>query len=430
MAHARQAFPRPPFPRSPRSRFSRPSRRPAPRDRHHPRWLWILLFFVAATLSSPGAAGTADIARAQRVPDGPSHKLEEAADEAFKTYVRLLERYRVDDEGAARDLASFWTEMHATHRDAVPLLLQRQSIRLALLAEMAFTDLALDAFTREDVPRGNAHLEAAEHLIDVELAKPSPGERQAAAREQQRRFARDWYHAVIWLHFARLEGGQVPAVLRRARDRFPDDPELLLSSGTYEELEMTRLTIERHTEPRENRGGQLQMDRVRRSLRAMADYRQAIAMDPTAAEARVRLAYALMRTGDHQREEALTLLHQARAIDSKPPLAYLAALFAGAIEEERKQFPAAGVWYRTAIATCPRAQTSRLAYSHLQLEESDNLRAAQSTLRPLIGGPPRPDSVCEPDPWRLYEFGQAWRLDALITAMRKQVREPAEGSEP
>ena len=52
---------------------------------------------------------------------------------------------------------------------------------------------------------------------------------------------------------------------------------------------------------------------------------------------------------------------------------------------------------------------------------------AQNTLRPLIGGPPATLDACEPDPWRLYDYGQGWRLPGQLARMREMVRETLPG---
>jgi tetratricopeptide (TPR) repeat protein len=391
-----------------------------PFHRHCHRRLLPIVVVAAALCAPPGVAG------AQRPKTGPNVKSQvEVLDEEYGTHLRLLERYRIDDDGALRDLMSFWTRLYKTDRETISVLIEQLPAGIAPLAEMALTDLALDAFTRGDTKLAGMYLETAERWINQVLKTGN-----TAARDRQLRFARDWYVAIIWLRFARFERQRLPSILERARARFPDDPDVLLSSGTYEELELTRARVERQIDRRESQARKDMIDISRRTLLATDYYRQAIVRDPNAAEARIRLAYVLMSVGDREREEALALLQEARTLVSQPPLGYLAALFAGAIEEQRKQLPAASLWYRTAIAACPRAQTARLAYSHLLLDQEDNTRSAQNTLRPLMGGPSRDDGVCEPDPWRMYEFGQAWRLNALIGAMRKQVRESTEKSEP
>jgi tetratricopeptide (TPR) repeat protein len=203
---------------------------------------------------------------------------------------------------------------------------------------------------------------------------------------------------------------------------------VLLSSGTFEAMELTRKRIERalireHANSLGLFSWQVQL------VRAIGYFREAIRIDPNNAEARLRLAWLLYTNQSLEFDQELTLLNETRALAPKAPLSYLAALFAGRIQKELKHLDAAAGWYRTAIAECPLAQTARVGLSHVQLDQNQ-IVAARNTLRPLSGGTPREDGMCEPDPWRIYEFGQSWRLSDWITAMRKFVREPAESSQP
>jgi tetratricopeptide (TPR) repeat protein len=298
----------------------------------------------------------------------------------------------------------------------------------APLSVMALTDLGLAALARGDREVGNRHLEVAQRWVDQLLASnPNPS-------APLRRFARKWYLAMIWLRFARAEGPDASKLLEVARAKFPADPEVLLSSGTFEAMEITRDRVERgggrHRADRDSRVNSYGLSAPQvQVIRASGYFRDAIKLDPNNAEARLRLAWLRFTTQSLEFSGELTLLKEARALAPKPPLSYLAALFAGRIEEELKHLDAAALWYRTAIAECPLAQTARLGLSHIQLDQNE-IVASRNTLRPLIGRSPKEDYVCEPDPWRVYEFGQSWRLTDWIVAMRKEVREPAEGSQP
>jgi tetratricopeptide (TPR) repeat protein len=351
------------------------------------------------------------------------------AHDADDEYLRLLERYRAADAGVAAELRGFWSHLYEKDSGRISLLVGSVPIERLPLAAMAQTDLAIAAFEGEQGELANHDLSIAGQLIERLMKKPQAG---VSEREWDRRmlFAREWHYAMIWLRLARYEGERVMIALNRGRERFPDDPEVLLSAGTFEEILARRMFIERATRRAPNPMSRPVIERNRHVVNAIDNYRQAIARDPNMAEARIRLAFMLSRQGEHERDEALTLLKEAKALTTKPTLTYLAALFAGDIEDARGQVAAASQWYRTAIAACPRAQTARLAFSHLQLDQYDNARAAQSTLRPLIGGPLPQAGPCEPDPWRLYDFGQGWRLTELLETMRKQVRESAGDSEP
>jgi hypothetical protein len=382
------------------------------------------LVIVAASFCVPPAAA------AQR-PKGNAgngqvvKSLAEITAREYSELESLLERYRARDERVMADLAHFWTTLYVRYDDDIPRLIRRVPVSLGPLAQMALTDLALDAFHTGDTGIANRHLQVVEQFLDWMFTLDT----RADAHARQVRFANDWYRLISDLRFARVELEKLEVVLARARARFPIDPDILVNSGTYEEFELGRLYAVRRQAQSGGKQVRMPIDLTARELRANDYYREAIKADPQHAEARIRLAYLLMRMErDSHHDEALTLLKDARAIETKPPLGYLAALFAGMLEERREQFDAAALWYRTAIADCPRAQTARLSLSHLQLDHDDNMHVAQNTLRPLIGGPPPQDNACEPDPWRIYPFGQAWRFDDLLEQMRKWVREPVEKS--
>jgi tetratricopeptide (TPR) repeat protein len=394
----------------------------------HRRWSTVILV-VAAALCPP------DVRAQERTRDPVS-----AMPQSDKpdTYLRLLEGYRVYDETLARELGDFWEELESHGPNATDGLAKRIPIELGPLSQMALTDLALAAFARGARAVANTHLLLAQRWVDVNLTRTSSDPVQ---QQRQLRFAHDWYHAIIWLRFARAEGPLADTILRAARLKFPDDPEVLLSSGTFEAMEHTRMRVESRqvtrTLSQETLGAQVTPMIKRgpnefrtREVEAIKYFTRAIQLDPSAAEARIRLAFLFTVDGPGRFDEATKLLNEAHTIDPKPPLSYLAALFAGDVEERLEHRDAAALWYRRAIADCPRAQTARLALSHLQLQLKEGLTGAQNSLRPLIGGPPHEDGVCEPDPWRNYEFGQSWRLADLIVTMRKYVREPVEGSQP
>jgi len=344
------------------------------------------------------------------------------------SYPQLLDGYRRYDDAVARELGVFWVHLETENEKAIAPLMAGTPREQWPLSIMALTDLALAALERGDKEIGNRHLSIAQRWIDqipVRSAGPST---------PITRFARKWYLAAIWLRFARAEVEESERLLERARVLFPDDADVLLSAGTFEAMELTRRRIERGSAKPAGRGQftghnyglrapELQL------IKATYYFQDAIKIDPNNAEARIRLAWLRFVSESVDYAGALTLLKEARALAPKPPLSYLAALFSGRIEEQTKHVDAADVWYRTAIADCPLAQTARIGLSHVQLDKNEAV-ASRNTLRPLIKSARRDDYVCEPDPWRIYEFGQAWRLTDWIAVMRKDVREPQEGSQP
>jgi tetratricopeptide (TPR) repeat protein len=388
------------------------------------RSCWLALVMFAVTLCSW------NVAEAQPKKSVVGEKLQnEVVEEGYRTLLSLLDRYRATDADVLPEIGRYWYRLYTTDRETIPSLMQRVPVEIAPLAEMALTEVAILAFEREQTKLANAHLSTAERFIDVKVKSLLHWD--DAARERQIRFELDWYKAIIWLRCARGELLEGRAIMDRALGKFPHDPDVLLSAGTYEELGFTRIPIEKSRDRPTPGSREKFVETAARRQRAIGFFREAIQLDPNAAEARIRLAFLLAMLGDSRREDAVTLLKEARAIETKPPLGYLAALFAGNVEEERKQLETASTWYRTAIADCPLAQTARLALSHLQLDQYDNIRPAQNTLRPLTGSPPSTAREgCEPDPWRLYDFGQAWRLHEHLEHMRRMVRETPQASAP
>jgi tetratricopeptide (TPR) repeat protein len=352
---------------------------------------------------------------------------------SYERFRWLLDGYRTWDDRRMRELGDLLIDKELRHRDFIDGLIRGTPLQLAPLAQMALSDLAIDALSRDDKNIANGHLQTAQRWIDANLQRPG----DEPLMQRQRTFAHDWYHAVIWLRQARSEDPETESLLDKAREKFPDDPEVFLSSGTHEEINLThRRREKRNSAHAVMRPGEPSYDNAlglsrfrQREERAIGYFRTAIRLDPNNAEARIRLAHLLVWIQSLRFDEELTLLREAHILEPKPPLSYLAALFAGDVEEQLKHFDNAATWYRTAVATCPRAQTARLALSHVQLVQGPGMVGAQNALRPLLGGPPAEDRVCEPDPWRMYDMGQAWRLDDLIQTMRRYVREPVEGSQ-
>jgi len=351
----------------------------------------------------------------------PNKSPEDKFNEKYGTYLELLEGYRAYDADKARKLGDFWEKLEPDH-GAVYAMIHLTPLALAPLSQMALTDLAIDAYGHKQGWVGSEHMSVAEQWITYTLAMTSRD-----PNAPQRRFARNWYLAAICLHFSRGDGPRVKKFIDRALELFPADSDILLAAGSYEDLEYNR---DRREHPRRHARTQEDVVELQQEVvRAMRYYREAIRLDANNAEARIRLAFLIHNAMPSHYDEAMTLLKEATAQADKPPLSNLAALYGGLVEEHAGHLDEASRRYRNAVAICPRAQTARLALSHVQLDQ-DLRQSAQNTLRPMTGPLPQQDNVCEPDPWRLYDFGQAWRFDDQIRLMRRQVREPAEGSRP
>ena len=115
-------------------------------------------------------------------------------------------------------------------------------------------------------------------------------------------------------------------VLAEARRLFPNDPQVLLASGTDHEITaiISAGTLSRY-DSRGERAGSEKIVKERELESAAGYYRQALALH----EARVRLGHVLFRQG--QLAAAAEELETARRQAVQPQLLYLTNLFLGLI---------------------------------------------------------------------------------------------------
>ena len=102
----------------------------------------------------------------------------------------------------------------------------------------------------------------------------------------------------IWLLQLRGDLPQIQAPLARAQQRFPQDPLVALALGSLHEAHAAPNAL---VEASAGRQGNLekwrQEERAYRLEQALVAYRQAVALDPTLAEAHLRLGHVLLLTG-------------------------------------------------------------------------------------------------------------------------------------
>ena len=211
-------------------------------------------------------------------------------------------------------------------------------------------------------------------------------------------FRRIWFLAVIT---AMEWQGRIPTAtshLENARRLFPHDAEMLLLSGIGEEMRASN----RMTNPSEDE---------RRKALASAEvyYRESLDLAPDRVETRLRLGWVLFQRG--RAEEARPLLTAVSdAPDPRP--SYLGSLFLGGLEDAAGNTAAAARWYARAANILPTAQAARLGGSELHHRAGEHSQAAEA-LPAAIG------SKNTSDPWWTYLFGEYWRLDIYLDALRK-----------
>jgi tetratricopeptide (TPR) repeat protein len=139
-------------------------------------------------------------------------------------------------------------------------------------------------------------------------------------------------------------------------------------------------------------------------------FRKALSVDPSFAEASVRLGRLLAERGESA--TAAKHLRISLSPDSSRVVLYYRALFLGEIEADAGNAQAAAVAYREAQALFPRAQSPRLALGLLaiatgQLPDSDLLSPLRMNPRPL-----------HDDPWWVYPLCEGRDAAKLVAALR------------
>jgi tetratricopeptide (TPR) repeat protein len=143
-------------------------------------------------------------------------------------------------------------------------------------------------------------------------------------------------------------------------------------------------------------------------------FRRAIEVDPTYAEARVRLARLLERRGLH--EEAAAQIEQALAAAPDATVAYFAHIVAGRNELARGRTADAFAHYRAALAIFPDAQSALLGASQAAVMSSD-VPGALALVQKLGDR----TAVFEADPWWNYLLGAGRDVRDLMAAVWARV---------
>ena len=219
----------------------------------------------------------------------------------------------------------------------------------------------------------------------------------------------------VWLLQLRGDLAQIQAPLARAQQRFAQDPLVALALGSLHEANAAPNAL---VEASVGRQGNLekwrQEERAFRLEQALAAYRQATTLDPTLAEAHLRLGHVLLLTGKVDDADAAFARASAETGDKR--WRYLAEMLRADAADARGDRAAARQRYEAALAAWPDAQSPVLALSRIDAS-SGEWTAAQARLAALS---PRTGGRAE-DPWWAYGFGQAWRIDAGLATLRRLV---------
>jgi hypothetical protein len=222
-------------------------------------------------------------------------------------------------------------------------------------------------------------------------------------------YVRLWYRATASYLLQSNQWGDVDRHLRDARTRLTPDANVHLDSGCLYEAYASPRAQAMVADAR-RRGTRVDLLEPDANLRlAEVHYKQALALDPTLIEARVRLArvrVALGRPG-----EAVAELERASIASTDPVVRYFAVLFLGEAHDALGASEAARAAYARAAALYPLSQAPHLALSLLAREAGDR-EAAQATLRGFLGAP-SPDRVRH-EPWWTYNIGSGRHIRRLV----------------
>jgi len=292
--------------------------------------------------------------------------------------------------------------------------------RLVPAAAVMHVEAGTFQFTLDKNDDGFDHLDVARTLLD-------PGgwawivSRQPSDRRPYEQMRRDVYLAIAWTlqQFVLVE--QMQSHLKNAREAFPNDAEILLASGSAEEMIANPVVVSQRLPVRITpvlREAQEHHSRQARLDAAEEYHRAALKIDPRLAEAHMRLGRVLQERGGRA-AEARRSLETAR--DLKPPsdIGYLAALFLARLTEDEGDAASAHAQYVAITTRWPDCQAGHLGSSR-GFEARGDRQAALGALLPLFRAPK--DRACPVDPWWTYGLGQAWRLRAHMEALRARVR--------
>jgi hypothetical protein len=202
---------------------------------------------------------------------------------------------------------------------------------------------------------------------------------------------------------------------RREQTRTPGSTNI---SGGVPDLAFARRPLDVMTEVLDSANRSTPaINRPTLGLTSVAYLEKALQLDPSLAEARIRLGHIWYLRKDPRAPGMFErALEEARS-QRKPFLVYLAAIYLGQWEEEGGNLAAAIPHYRTAFETVNSHMAAlNLSQALIRLGQGDEGWAIG---RRMFG---RPGATSAPDPLDMYPHAQYWQVDELLEGMRELVR--------
>lgn len=366
-------------------------------------------------LGVPSAFGAAETGRVKALP----------AD-----YVAIVEKYKAGDPNGALAMIGAWDE---TRVRAQVDLLKRAVVTIRSCAgceeRVAFASFPLHAAlllhadgeiqqnlltpVSEQRPKcgSGPHAFAVEHLAAIDaLVNPDAG---LFLRRLFLAFSRQavWSHCLV----------EADTWARAGLRLYPKDASLKLALGIA--AEKTALFTLRPAPVTLSAGarGAVQSEQVFARIRgvwetARLSFEEALALDGSLVEARLRLGRVLWRTGSM--DKARETLDKVLAETNTAGISYLAHLFLGRVIEESGSLDAAEEHYRAALSLKPRSEHAAVAVSHVRLLKGDGPGARKILIAQIELGP----SPVAFDPWLTYSADQENQGEALLAVLRNELK--------
>ena len=324
---------------------------------------------VAPEGASPEAARTPPAAPSRRVVPANVQALADAFDRDVETFQRQL--------AATQDLAGLIREFRSSD-NPWPNAPRRTAV---FALELSIAGLrSSNGYARDEGGRL--------------LAEYSVRVRQPEAADP---FECAW----LWTQVAALEGmfmaDNAMLFVPRAVERCPANGRLHLAHALISEQQWLRGTV----------GAEAEAQIVER-------YQQASKFPDTAAEARMRGAWFLLRI--RKLDEALALLDTPGAPTTDPYVQYLTHLARGQVLRARGQSDEAAKAYRAALATWPGAQSAQVALMTLLLNRGERQEAAS------LAEAAETAPANQFDPWWTYWLGDYRVYPAIVAKLREMAQ--------
>lgn len=257
---------------------------------------------------------------------------------------------------------------------------------------------------------------ARECIVDPTTLRCNPTSTATSVNERPpgEKIARAWVRTVVALEHDWGEFGLTHSQLAFGTVAFPDDPVLSLYAGTLHQA-FADARVQRFIATSPPAVFRVRDSDTELGL-AEAEFRRALEMDRTLAEARIRLAHVV--TLRKRPEEAALLAREALAGPLPPFLEFYAAMVLGRSEAALGRAAEARAAFERAAVRYPKAQSPQVALTHVALIDGRTNEGLETAIKALRARPP--DALR--DPWdeyfRLHEPDARTQLAALRASVR------------